>query len=313
MEYIENNNKEIDEVTNTDVEILQEVENTNTNWESFFKNNPSKILGTEQEITSKFGKKVIRVIGNLEKLDALDLPLIDSHTEIENITSIIINDVTPDNIIPTQLEKNKENLKKSKKTFVQSKKLIEENKEYELFSFDEVDEQYNVGISDDVKSAYVYYLQKISNGTLQGGFLKYDLGLNDKAEMELMNKGVLFYDSSEKEISRRYIPIFLWQSGNVYKKKQKLEENKDFYIEKFGEKIYNIHLEKINEVYNVVWNRRLTLNNADVQNRLVLNPTADMCTDLDMFKIQSFMVGDILVQSEDVYVSTTNGQETLKP
>ena len=44
MEYIEDNNKEIDAVTNNDVEILQEVENTNTNWESFFKNNPSNYV-----------------------------------------------------------------------------------------------------------------------------------------------------------------------------------------------------------------------------------------------------------------------------
>ena len=302
-----------DEITETDVQVLEEVKNTNTNWESFFKENPTKVLGTEKEITSRFGKKVIRVIGDIDKLEALDLPSVNSHTEIENITSIMVADATTDNLMPVQLQKNKENLKKSKKNFAQSKKLIEENKEYELFSFDEVDEQYNVGISDDVKSAYVYYLQKISNGTLQGGFLKYDLGFNDKAEKELMNKGVLFYDSSEKEISRRYNPIFLWQSGNIYKKKQKLEENKDFYIEKFGEKIYDIHLEKINEVYNLVWNRRLTLNNADVKNRLVLNPTADLSTDIDMFKIQSFMAGDFLVQSEDVYVSNVNGVETLKP
>lgn len=302
-----------DEITDTDVEILAPVENTNTNWESFFKDNPTKVLGTEKEIISKFGKKVIRVIGDLEKLESLDLPSVDSHTEIENITSIVIDDVTSNNISPTQFQKNNENLTKSKKTFSVSKKLIEENKEYELFSFDEVDEQYNVGISDDVKSAYVYYLQKISNGTLQGGFLKYDLGFNDKVEKELMSKGVLFYDSSEKDISRRYNPIFLWQSGNIYKKKQKLEENKEFYIENFGEKIYNIHLEKINEVYNLVWNRRLTLNNADVKNRLVLNPTADICTDVDMFKIQSFMAGDFLVQSESVYVSNVDGKEILKP
>lgn len=312
MTDIENNvnDNEIDE---TDVEVLKEVENTNTNWESFFKENPAKILGTEKEIISKFGKKVITVIGDLEKLEDLDLPLVDSHTEIENITSIVIADVTSDNILPIQVKKSNENLKESKKKFVQSKKLIEENKEYELFSFDEVDEQYNVGISNDVKSAYVYYLQKISNGTLQGGFLKYDLGLNDKVEKELMNKGVLFYDSSERQASRRYNPIFLWQSGNIYKKKQKLEQNKDFYIGNFGEKIYNIHLEKINEVYNLVWNRRLTLNNPDVQNRLVLNPTADICTDKDMFKIQSFMAGDTLVQSQNLYVSTTNGKEVLKP
>ena len=315
-DYKDNYSEEMqntDEVTNDDVEILEEVKNTNTNWESFFKENPSKVLGTEQEITSKYGKKVIRVIGDVKKIEALNLPMVDSHTEIETITSIIVDDVKVDNITPTQLQKNKDNLKKSKKDFVKSKNLIESNKEYELFSFDEVDEQYNKGISDDVKSAYVYYLQKISNGKLEGGFLKYDLGLNDKAEKELMNKGVLFYDSSEREISRRYTPLFLWQSGNIYKKKQKLEENKDFYIQNFGQKIYDTHLEKINEVYNLVWNRRLTLNNADVKNRLVLNPTSDMCTDVDMFKIQGYMAGDTLVQSENVYVSSVNGQEVIKP
>lgn len=315
-DYKDNYSEEMqntDEVTNADVEILEEVENTNTNWESFFKENPSKVLGTEQEITSKYGKKVIRVIGDVKKIEALNLPMVDSHTEIENITSIIVDDVKIDNITPTQLQKNKGNLKKSKKDFVKSKTLIDSNKEYELFSFDEVDEQYNKGISNDIKSAYAYYLQKISNGKLEGGFLKYDLGLNDKAEKELMNRGVLFYDSSEKDISRRYTPLFLWQSGNIYKKKQKIEENIDFYIENFGQKIYDTHLEKINEVYNLVWNRRLTLNNPDVKNRLVLNPTADISTDVDMFKIQGYMAGDTLVQSENVYVSSVNGQEVIKP
>ena len=141
-DYKDNYSEEIqntDEVTNAEVEILEEVKNTNTNWESFFKENPSKVLGTEQEITSKYGKKVIRVIGDVKKIEALNLPMVDSHTAIENITSIIVDDVKIDNITPTQLQKNKGNLKKSKKDFVKSKNLIESNKEYELFSFDEVD------------------------------------------------------------------------------------------------------------------------------------------------------------------------------
>ena len=302
-----------DEITDNDVEILAPVENTNTNWESFFKNNPTKVLGTEKEVTTKFGKKVIRVIGDAEMLENLDLPIIDSHTDSENLTTIITDETTIDNISQTQIISLTKNNKKAKKEFVQTKKALQENKEYELFSFDEVDKEYNKGISDEVKSAYVYYLQKISNGNLKGGFLKYDLGFNDKVQKDLMSKGVLFYDSSEADFTRRFIPIFLWKSGNIYKKKQKLEENRDYYIETFGEKIYDIHLEQINEVYNLVWSRRLTLNNADIKNRLVINPTSKLAKDMNDFKIQSYMLGDYLVQSQYVGLSEAGGKETLLP
>ena len=307
------NNDNDSVVTDNDVEILAPVENTNTNWESFFKNNPTKVLGTEKEVTTKFGKKVIRVIGDAEMLENLDLPIIDSHTDSENLTTIITDETTIDNISQTQIISLTKNNKKAKKEFVQTKKALQENKEYELFSFDEVDKEYNKGISDEVKSAYVYYLQKISNGNLKGGFLKYDLGFNDKVQKDLMSKGVLFYDSSEADFTRRFIPIFLWKSGNIYKKKQKLEENRDYYIETFGEKIYDIHLEQINEVYNLVWSRRLTLNNADIKNRLVINPTSKLAKDMNDFKIQSYMLGDYLVQSQYVGLSEAGGKETLLP
>jgi hypothetical protein len=307
-------NKDNDNVvTDNDVEILAPVENTNTNWESFFKDNPTKVLGTEKEVTSKFGKNVIRVIGDAEMWENLDLPMVDSHTESESLTTIISDVVTKDNVSPIQIAGATKNVEKIKKTFAKTKKVLAENKEYELYSFDEVDKEYNVGISDDVKSAYVYYLQKISNGTLQGGFLKYDLGLSDKIQKELMNKGVLFYDSSEVDTTRRYVPIFLWKSGNIYKKKQKLEENKDFYVQTFGEKIYDLHLEKLNEVYNLVWNRRLTLNNADVKNRLIILPKSNLATNINDFKIQSFMAGDFLIQSQDLYVSEAGGKQTILP
>ena len=307
-------NKDNDNVvTDNDVEILAPVENTNTNWESFFKNNPTKVLGTEKEVSTAYGKKVIRVIGDAEMWENLDLPMVDSHTESENLTTIISDVVTKENVSPIQKAGATKNVEKIKKTFAKTKKILAENKEYELYSFDEVDKEYNVGISDDVKSAYVYFLQKISNGTLQGGFLKYDLGFTDKVQKELMNKGVLFYDSSEIDITRRFIPIFLWKSGNIYKKKQKLEENKDFYVQTFGEKIYDLHLEKLNEVYNLVWNRRLTLNNADVKNRLIILPKSNLAININDFKIQSFMAGDFLIQSQDLYVSEAGGKQTILP
>ena len=294
-------------------ELSQPVPN-NVEWGNFFKDNPNKILGTEQEITTKYGEKVIRVIGDSEKINEVQVPIIDSHTPIQNIETIITDNVTTNNVTPSQIKKAEKLAKNSEKSLIKTKKLISENKEYELKPFDEFDAEYNVGITDDTKSAYVFYLQKISNNKLQGGFLKYDLGTSKEAERKLMNKGVLFYDLSEADESRRYVPLFLFQSGNIYKKKQKLESQKDFYIENFGEKIYEIHLEKINEHYNLIWNRRLTLNDVDEKRRLVINPTSDIATDINIFKVQSYMAGEYLKQSQQIYVSkSADGSEVLKP
>lgn len=60
------NNDNDSVVTDNDVEILAPVENTNTNWESFFKNNPTKVLGTEKEVTTKFGKKLFVLLEMLK-------------------------------------------------------------------------------------------------------------------------------------------------------------------------------------------------------------------------------------------------------
>ena len=293
-------------------ELSQPVPN-NVEWGNFFKDNPNKILGTEKEITTKYGEKVIRVIGDSEKINEVQVPIIDSHTPIQNIETIITDNVTTNNVTPSQIKKAEKLAKNSEKSLIKTKKLIAENREYELIPFDEFDAEYNAGITDDTKSAYVFYLQKISNNKLQGGFLKYDLGTSKEAERKLMNKGVLFYDLSEVDESRRYVPLFLFQSGNIYKKKQKLESQKDFYIENFGEKIYEIHLEKINEHYNLIWNRRLTLNDVDEKRRLVINPTSDIATDKNIFKVQSYMAGEYLKQSQSVYVSSVDGKQVIKP
>ena len=136
-------------------------EDESSNWDNFFKKNPHKVLGEVVPIKTIYKKDFTRVKGNIEELKKIELPnyhtVLDSDFSISEIKKTpTVNDISQDEILTL-----KQNNKKSKKEILDTIIRVNKNTTDGLWSFDEVDKTYNVGISDDEKTAYVYYLENI--------------------------------------------------------------------------------------------------------------------------------------------------------
>jgi len=292
--------------------MIDMIEDTNnmqpkedTNWRTFFERNPNKVLGETISIKTRFGEQNFRVKGNIEELSKIDLPNYKttngsdfSLTEINRIPTI-------ENISQNEMLTLFENNKKSKEQIVDT---IIRVKDSDLWSFNQVDEKYNKGITVDEKTAYVYYLEKILGSKVKGGFSKFSIEQNISNEKELMRKRVLCYDITEVEEKRRFKPSFFFVSGNLYDKKRRIIAEKDFYIKKFGEEITNIHLDILEQGYQDVWSKRLTLDNPDISNRLKLNVSSDFCK---KHKLKKITLGSKVITDIEVYVASIKGKNVI--
>ena len=278
-------------------------------WGQFFKENPEKVLGEVKVVKGRFGMVTITK-GDPTKIKDIDAPeyrvvLASNPTQSEEVM-----DVTPENISEEQVVKVKKSIKKSKKNLAEIS-IDKGNDEAILWSFEETDEQYNVGITDDDKRAYVYYIEELTGKAIVGGFSKYSSEHTIAYRTELMEKGVLFYDMNAT-IGRKYQPKFLFASGNIYDKKLSLTSNKESFLGfvDFNELIYENHLKAIEDAYKDIWDRRLTLDNPNESLRLKILPISGLAK---TFKIVEFVKPDKKGKSTDwrVYVSHKGGDQTF--
>ena len=271
-------------------------------WNNFFNDNPEKVLGEVKTVKGKFGEVTITE-GDVTKLKDIKVPqykvvLPENPTQSEEVL-----DVKPENISSDQAKTLKKVEKKSKqrKSDIQISKA---NKDTVLWDFDEVDELYNEGISEGDKKAFVFYLEQLTGKSVEGGFAKYS---GNSAE-QLLEEGVLFYDMRAPR-NRAYQPRFLFASGNIYKKRQALISDKEAYLNMVSESVYQNHIEALEEAYDEVRSKALTLDNPDEKLRLKIMPTSKLAV--------NFFVGNIVLartkekQSDfSVYVSNAGGKQT---
>ena len=232
------------------------------NWDNFFDENPDKVLGNYVDVITKFGAKANVLKGQTEVLDRIDTPDYRVDVAKDFGMSESEEEITPNTIKIDELEASEQNQQEDEKDIVDIEKADQDGTlDTELYTFDEVDKEYNVGISDIEKSAFVFYLEKKTGNKVKGGFAKYS---GVYTEQQLMSKGELFYDYDQKE----YQPRFLFMSGNIGIKITKLSQYSNQYIETFGQSNYDIAKEVIDQSYEVVRSKKLTLNNGIEKQRL---------------------------------------------
>ena len=266
-------------------------------WNNFFNDNPEKVLGEVKTVKGKFGEVTITE-GDVTKLKDIKVPqykvvLPENPTQSEEVL-----DVKPETISSDQAKTLKKVEKKSKqrKSDIQINKG---NKGVVLWDFDEVDELYNEGISEGDKKAFVFYLEQLTGKSVEGGFAKYS---GNNAE-QLLEEGVLFYDIKAPS-NRAYQPRFLFASGNIYKKRKAILADKEIYLNMFSESVYQNHVDALEEAYEEIRSRALTLDNPDEKLRLKILPTSKIA--------KTFVINQIIspktkekVSQFSVYVSNT--------
>ena len=272
---------------------LKEEEN---NWDNFYENNPEKVLGDYVETKTKFGKETKVLKGEKDILDKIDTP--DYRVQIANDFGLSESseEVSENTIQYEEKETTKANLIEDRQDLSKIAQAEDDGTlDESLYTFDEVDETYNKGITDIEKCAFVFYLEKKLGKSIQGVFLKYK---NKFSQKQMMNKGELFYDFDKMEFQ----PKFLFLSGNIADKYDKLQRDKDKYIEQFSEVSYDIAEKELNEVYSDVKSKYLTLDNPIEELRLKILISSKFAKTTKIEGYKTFGYG-----TETIYKSAKDG------
>jgi len=246
---------------------------------------------------------------NFEDVDAPDYSVILGDNPQVSTASRMVD---IDKLTDSQIKKAEEKLELEKKALEESLIAKEDGTiETAMWTFDEVDALYNTQITTDDKRAYFIYLQNRNRKKLQGGFAeKYGSSYPAQAVdiIELMKKGVLFFDPSAK-FGERLQPRVIYESGNIYAKWNSLEKNKDYYVSRFGIDIYNLHKEILEPIWKDVWDSRLKCNTQDDSVRLSMLPISNMAETIKVESVVNPANREEVEKNFKIYTSFRKGEK----
>jgi hypothetical protein len=215
--------------------------------DNFFKQNPSKVLGEQTIKKGRFGSDMIVVKGGIDaiqKIDAVPVKTADLYptqtptatTSAEAIKEVFANEAKEDSKKKVESMRNKESGVRNKEQIPNSKSQIPNSQSHELYSFSEIDNLYNIGISRDEKEAYYFTHPELNYKLL------FDTFTNSK--QDLINKALICYDPGEK----RFVYVFTYQSGNISRKLSDLKYAKDKFIADYGQAVYDRQVQQLESV-----------------------------------------------------------------
>lgn len=208
--------------------------------DTFFKENPTKVLGESVVKKGRFGNDMVYVkgdISNIQNIDADPLPP-------------VVVDLYPDSVQASESKQfiidkvfEVENKKKEVETLQQLRGTTQKQepaKKYlnnqEVYSYKEIDEMYNGTISREEKEAYYF-----CNGELNYKLLFDEFTLSEK---EFIEKNLICFDLDKKG----WVYYYSYISGNVNKKISDLKRDRERYISYIGESQYEKQLDMLMNV-----------------------------------------------------------------
>jgi hypothetical protein len=244
---------------------------------------------------------------NFENIDAPDYSVVFGENPQVSEAS---RRVDVEALTDSQFKKAQEKIQKCKDELTESLSAKEEGVlETAMWTFDEVDELYNSQITTDDKRAFFIYWQNKSRKALEGGFSeKYGSSYPAQAVdiLELMKKGALFFDPTAK-FGERLQPKAIYQSGNIWKKDSSLTNQKDYYIQRFGEDIYNIHVEIIKPIYQEEKYNRLRVGGEDKSMMATILPVSDLAETIKIEQVVNPRDRAIIEENFRIYTSWKKG------
>lgn len=214
-------------------------------------------------------KNVIVTIDNENDLDNLNLPNLQEVSNEDALVSTeaeVINEDSSD----ADIESISESIEKSEQEEIDE--VVGGNKTDEnIWSYKEVDDTYNKGISKEEKQAYALYFSRKMGKPVEGGFAKYNIEDTDANRKMLMQKGVLAYDSSTDE----YLPMFYYCSGNVHEKLKNLRYYSPQFAEEFSSEILENQVKELLKAVEKVNDKRLFIGGEDDRKRIFIKIDGD--------------------------------------
>jgi hypothetical protein len=252
----------------------------------------------------------INEFANFENFDSINAPNYSVLYADDPQLSVASPITNLDELTESQIEKAEKKIEESKNALAQ---LIEADEKGDIanamWTFDEIDDLYNAKITSDDKRAFFIYLQNKNKKKLTGDFdKKYGSSYPAQATdiLELMKKGALFYDPTAK-LGERLQPKVIYKSGNLWKKYASITGNKEEYIKRFGEEIYQMHLSIIKPAFDELNDKRLKVI-GDKSMRLTLLPISSMANDIKINAIVNPADRSIIERNFKTYTSFIKGE-----
>lgn len=262
--------------------------------ESFFRDNPDKVLGEIREATDRYNKPIMVVKGSMDDIEAIDVPdvLVPSVDDKvftsdinESVNTVLTNPEYEENLEKAAVKKEQEIARETvapkrrrKKTAAGESNLPEI--EQEMFSFDDILKEYNPGITEEEIEVWVNYQAQKGN-ELRGEWGRYRKNITEQWAGDMMGKGYLCYEPREGE----YIPAPLYYSGNIAARISDILQNeKSFDRIPHGQRQRTAQMEKLENIKP----KELTLIAADPSDRLIITPISAVARE---FKIDRLADG----------------------
>lgn len=252
----------------------------------------------------------VNEFANFDNFDSIDAPDYSVLYAEDPQLSVASANVNLDELTASQIANAEKKIIESKNALAQ---LIEAEKTGDIadamWTFDEIDALYNSKITSDDKRAFFIYLQNKNKKKLTGDWdEKYGSSYPAQATdiLELMKKGALFYDPTAK-LGERLQPKVIYKSGNIWKKYASITGNKDEYIKRFGDTIYQMHLSILKPAFDDLNENRLKVV-GDKSMRLTLLPISSMAGDIKINSIVNPADRSIIQKNFKTYTSFTKGE-----
>tara|TARA_R110000803_G_scaffold3046_1_gene10412 strand:+ start:5637 stop:9491 length:3855 start_codon:yes stop_codon:yes gene_type:complete len=206
-------------------------------FKEYISRNPSKVLGEITETTDKFGNPDIKIVGdfeNIERIDVSDSVIPSKNKEVYAIESHQFSDSIENQRIEESIrlteDKNKSKSKPKKSTRKKKSKsiFIEGDNAQEIYTAEESVKQLNEGITEQDLIVWAWYTDQ--RGINQSKFMTEKIPQASDHWFSMQLKGNrLCFNPDTKE----YLPSPMYYSGNIYDKLISIQNNKSV-IAEFG-------------------------------------------------------------------------------
>lgn len=274
----------------------------NDNW---YAANPDKVLGEPYTTSGRFGE-VTKYRGKIDSVERIDAPLnfmqINAaenptiSTENETVNQLLQDPQAQQNIeISLEGTRKETVIREIKKHTKAVTRIVASNPvmDADIVSFEQVFAQNNPEISKDELQVFVWYKETIGERLSNKWYALSGWQLGASPLIDWINNGLLFHFRGS------LVPAYLYLSGNIWEKKSALENDKENIISLYGEAVFNNQKLALDNVFKISYDKRLTLTNANFDNRLKLLPISkfantfmiDTLVDGKEFKMKSQPAG----------------------
>lgn len=274
----------------------------NDNW---FAAHPDKVLGEPYKASGRFGE-VTKYKGKIDSVDRIDAPLnFMQINEAENPTISTQNETVNQLLQDPQAQQNieialegtrKETVIREVKKHTKAITRIVANNpvlDADMVSFERVFAENNPEISKDELQAFVWYKETIGERLSSKWYQLSGWQMGASPLIDWINNGILFHYRGS------LLPAYLYLSGNIWEKKTALENDKENIVSLYGTQVYENQKLALDNVFKISYDKRLTLTNANFDNRLKLLPISkfantfmiDTLVDGKEFKMKSQPAG----------------------